>query len=470
MASRRELPADVAAALDRVPEARDRFAALPAERQAEWLAWVDRGRGRRGRTARTDELVRRMLPSAAAEEEAVAEPVAPPPERWWWLWLLLLLLLVIGGLLAWWLLTRGDDKSTVPNVIGLRSAVAAQRIHDKDLKVTPITGQSKRPPDVVFAQQPGAGTQLGHGQTVTISISSGRRAVPDVTSLPLKQAQTRLSDAGFKSEVKRVASSRQKGVVVEQSPVAGVTAASGTTVHLSVSSGVKPVIVPQVVGQTQGSAVNALTAKGLKPVLHNVGSSKPSGTVVAQKPASGKEVDKGSKVTLNVSTGTPSTTTVSTTTTATTTAAATTTTAPASAANARVPTVRGLAEAPALRRLNVLGLSSTVSFRRSTQPVGRVLSQSPAPGTSLRRGSHVRLVVSSGPNPQPAASVPNVVGQDQTAAADTLRNAGFRVLVLNRPVTTQDQDGVVVEQQPRAGSSIPGGSLVAIYVGRFAGG
>jgi len=469
MASRRELPADVAAALDRVPEARDRFAALPAQRQADWLAWVDRGRGRRGRTARIDELVRRMIPSAAAAEEEVAEPVAPPPERWWWLWLLLLLLLVIGGLLAWWLLTRGDDKSTVPNVIGLRSAVAAQRIHDKDLKVTPITGQSKRPPDVVFAQRPGAGTQLGHGQTVTISISSGRRAVPDVTSLPLKQAQARLSDAGFRSEVKRVASSRQKGVVVEQSPVAGVSAASGTTVHLSVSSGVKPVIVPQVVGQTQGSAVNALTAKGLKPVLHNVGSSKPSGIVVAQKPASGKEVDKGSKVTLNVSTGTPSTTTVSTTTTATTTVA-TTTTAAAPAANARVPTVRGLAEAPALRRLNVLGLFSTVSFRRSTQPVGRVLSQSPAAGTSLRRGSHVRLVVSSGPNPQPAASVPNVVSQDQATAADTLRNAGFRVLVLNRPVTTQDQDGVVVEQQPRAGSSIPGGSLVAIYVGRFAGG
>jgi beta-lactam-binding protein with PASTA domain len=467
MASRRELPADVAAALDRVPEARDRFAGLPAERQRDWLAWVDRARGRRGRAGRIDELVRRMLPSAAAEEE-VAEPVAPPPERWWWLWLLLLLLLVIGGLLAWWLLTRGDDKSTVPNVIGLKSAVAAQRIHDKDLKDTPITGQSKRPADVVFAQRPGAGTQLDHGQTVTISISSGRRAVPDVTSLPLKQAQARLSDAGFKSEVTRVASSRQKGVVVEQSPVAGVTAVSGTTVKLSVSSGVKPVVVPQVVGQTQGSAVNALTGVGLKPVLQNVGSSKPAGVVVAQKPPAGKEVDKGSKVTLNISTGTPSTTTVATTTTTptTTTVPATTTTA----ANVRLPRVRGLAEATALRRLNVLGLFSTVVFQRSAQPTGRVLAQSPAPGSSVRRGSRVRAVVSSGPSPQPATSVPNVIGQDQTTATNNLRNAGFRVLVLNRPVTNQSKDGIVVDEQPRGGSSIPGGSLVAIYVGRFAGG
>jgi len=344
----------------------------------------------------------------------------------------------------------------------LRAEAAVQRIHDEDLDATTITGQSKRPTGVVFAQRPGAGTQLGEGQQVVISVSSGRAAVPDVTSLPLKQAQQRLTDAGFKWEVKRVASSRQKGVVVEQTPAAGVTAVGGTTVELNVSSGAKPVIVPQVVGQSQGSAVNALTAKGLKPVLHNVASSRPAGTVIAQKPPAGKEVDKGSKVTLNVSTGTgPSTTTTTTATTVTDTATST-----SGATTVSAPRVSGLAEAPALRRLNVAGLRATVVFRKSSQPVGRVLSQSPAPGSSVQRDSRVRIVVSSGPNPQPAASVPNVVGQDQTTAVQTLRDAGFRVLVLNRPTTDDSEAGNVVEQQPRAGSSIPGGSLVAIYIGR----
>jgi beta-lactam-binding protein with PASTA domain len=465
MASRRELPADVAAAFERVPEARERFASMPAERQVEWLNWIDRGRGRRGRAARIDEMIRRLLPSATAAEEEVAEPVGPLPERYWWLWLLLLLLLVLGGLLAWYFLTRGDDKTTVPNVIGLRAPAATERIRDRDLEALPRTGGSNRPTGVVFAQRPGAGTQLEEGQTVTISISSGRLAVPDVTGLPLARARERLEDAGFESEVRRVASSRPRGIVVEQEPVAGVTAVRGTTVRLSVSSGERPVVVPSVVGQPQGDAVAALTRLRLSPVLRNVPSTRPVGIVVAQNPPAGKEVDRGSRVTLNVSSGAgPSTTTVATTTAPTATVTTTMTTA---APRVRVPRVVGLAQTPALRRLNVLRLRPTVTYVRSSQPANRVVSQRPAPGTSLRRGSRVRVNVSTGPNPQPAVTVPNVVGQDQATAANTLRAAGFRVVVLNRPTSNQSQEGVVVEQQPTGGSSIPAGSQVTIFVGRL---
>ena len=458
MATRRELPADVAAALDRVPEAGDRFAALPVERQDDWLNWIDRGRGRRGRAGRIDEMMQRLVPGGATEEEVV-EPAGPPPERYWWLWLLLLLLLVAAGLLIWWLLSRGNDKSTVPDVIGLKSQVAAQKIHDKNLKVSPVTGQSKRPPDIVFAQAPGAGTQVDHGQTVTIHISSGHAAVPNVTDQPVQQAQTTLTNAGFKTSVTRHASSRPKDIVIAQTPAAGVTAESGTTVKLVVSSGTKPVVVPQVVGQTQGSAVNALTGVGLKSVLHNVGSAKPAGTVVAQKPAAGQEVDKGSTVTLNVSTGTASTT-------------PTTTTAPANttAASVRVPHATGLAQTAALRQLNTLGLRPQVVYRKSDQPVNRVLQQSPAAGSSLAHNSAVSLVVSAGPNPQPSTPVPNVVGQDQSTAANNIKDAGFKIVVLNRPVTNQNKDGLVVDEQPHGGSGIPAGSQVTIFIGRFSGG
>jgi beta-lactam-binding protein with PASTA domain len=326
MATRRELPADVARAFDRVPEARDRFEALPPDGQAEWLDWIDRATDREDRAARRNELVRRMLPAEAAETEEMVAPAAPPPaERRWWLWLLLLLVLVVGGLLAWYFLTRGSDKTTVPNVNGLKEDVAAQRIDDSGLKAVPRTGQSDRPQGVVFAQAPGAGTQLDKGQTVTISISAGRQALPNVSGLQEQQAVQQLQSAGLKSQVRRVASSRPKGVVLAQSPDAGVVAASGTTVTLTVSNGVKPVVVPSVVGQTQGSAVNTLTGLGLKATLNNVSSARPVGTVVAQKPAGGKEVPKGSTVTLNVSTGTGGGATTSTTPTTPTTTSGTTT-------------------------------------------------------------------------------------------------------------------------------------------------
>ncbi|MGZ4414337.1 MAG: PASTA domain-containing protein [Gaiellaceae bacterium] len=459
MATRRELPADVAAALDRVPEAGSRFAALPADRQTAWIDWIDRARGRRARAGRIDEMVRRLLPSAAVAEE-VAEPAGPPPERYWWLWLLLLLLLVAGGLLAWYFLSRGDDKAVVPNVIGLREQQAQIRIQDSGLEALSRSAQSDRPTGVVFAEKPGAGAQLGKGQTVTIFVSSGRLAVPDVTALPLAEAQQNLQARGFKAEVKRVASTKPKGIVLEQDPAAGVTAVRGTTVTLSVSSGAKPVVVPRVVGQTQGAAVQALTALGLKPVLQNVPSDQPAGTVVGQKPPAGKEVDKGAEVTVNVSTGTGQ----STTTTTTTTTGTTTTAAPV-----RVPRVVGLAQTPALRSLNLLGLLPTVVYVSSSQPANRVVSQSPKSGTSLRPGARVRVNVSTGPNPQPNAAVPNVVGQDQATAAQTLRDAGFNVVVLNRPTADQSKDGLVVEQQPRATSSIPAGSQVTIFIGRFSG-
>ena len=162
---------------------------------------------------------------------------APPPDRYWWLWLLMLLLLVVGGLLAWYFLRRGDDKSVVPNVIGLREQQAEIRIEDRGLEALPRSAQSNRPLGVVFAEKPGAGTQLDKGQTVTIFVSSGRLAVPDVTGLPLADAQQKLQALGFEVEVKRVASTKPKRIVLDQDPAAGVTALRGTTVTLNVSTG-----------------------------------------------------------------------------------------------------------------------------------------------------------------------------------------------------------------------------------------
>jgi hypothetical protein len=185
MASRREFPPDVAAALDRVPDAGSRFASLPPDAQAAWLAWIDRARGSRARAGRIDEMTRRLLPSAAVAEEQVAEPVGPPPERYWWLWLLLLLLLVVGGLLAWYFLSRGDDKAVVPNVIGLQQQQAEIRIQDEDLEPLPHPAPSNRPQGVVF------GERIGRGM-LQISMATRR---PGVVQRRLPMQNARLPEA-----------------------------------------------------------------------------------------------------------------------------------------------------------------------------------------------------------------------------------------------------------------------------------
>jgi beta-lactam-binding protein with PASTA domain len=457
VATRRELPADFAVALDEYPAARDRFAALSVQRQNEWLAWIDGGRGQGGRAGRIEEAIRRL--SAPAEEEIV-ERVGPPPERAWWVWLLLLLVLVVAGLLLWYFLSRGPGKTTVPNVDGLRSSDAAARLHAAHLKDLPITAASTKPPGIVFAQRPGAGTQMDKNQTVTISISSGLAGtpVPNVTGLPEAQATKQLTAGGFKVRVQRRPGTRPKGLVFAQQPVAGVTAVKGTTVILSVSSGVQRLAVPSLVGQTQGAAVTQLTKLGLKPQLKNVPSAQPAGQVVAQKPPPGAKVDKGSTVALNVSSGSA---------TATTTVQTTTTTGPG-AARVPVPAVGGLAVTSGLRRLNAAGFHPIVSYVSSTQPAGQISRQRPAGGTAPT-GSAVAVAVSTGPNPAQAVTVPDVVGQDQASAASAIRQAGLKPLVLFRKTTDQTENGNVIDEQPAAGANIPRGSYVAIFVGQFSG-
>ena len=380
MATRRDLPADLVAALDRYPVARERFTAMPVQRQNEWLAWIDAGRGRRGRAGRIDEAIRRLSTPAAEE---IVEPVGPPPQRGWWVGLLVLLLLVVAGLLLWYFLARGPGKTTVPDVVGLRSNDAAARLHAAHLKDLPTTGASTKRPGIVFAQRPSAGTQADKNQTVTISISSGRAStpVPNVTGLPEAQATTQLTAKGFKAQIQRRASARAQGIVFAQQPAAGVTAVKGTRVILSVSSGVQRVTIPAVVGQTQGAAVTQLTTLGLKPQLKNVPSAQPAGQVIAQNPAPGAKVDKGSTVTLNISSGSGGGTTTAQTTT--------------TAARVAVPDVVGQDQGSASSAIRQAGLRPSVVIRNTTDQTqdGNVIAEKPAAGVSVARGSSVTIFV-----------------------------------------------------------------------------
>jgi serine/threonine-protein kinase len=296
---------------------------------------------------------------------------------------------------------------------------------------------------------------------VQLSVSAvSLSKVPNVVGLRSAAAVKRLKTAGLGTQVISVPGTKPPGTVLSQTPTAGQSVGRGSTVALKVSRGTAT--VPDVVGQQASDAKAALGAAGLQTTVFKVPNAASKGTVVAQKPAAGAKAPRGSKVRINVSTGSQATPPPppppggGTTTTRTTTAPATVT----------VPKVVGLQQGPAQRKLNGAGLGARVLYVSSQSPSGQVVSQSPTAGTTVKRGSRVTIRVSLGPNQAQTATVPDVVGDDQQAATSQLRAAGFTVQVIQVPTDDPTQNGVVVDEQPAGGSRAPTGSQVTIYVGQ----
>lgn len=89
--------------------------------------------------------------------------------------------------------------------------------------------------------------------------------------------------------------------------------------------------------------------------------------------------------------------------------------------------------------------------------VGVVLSQNPAAGTDIRRGTPVALVVSKGPQPLP---VPSVVGQRQKAAVDAIKATGLVAEIAPEEVfDAKVPEGSVVSQSPANGTLTKGGTV-----------
>jgi beta-lactam-binding protein with PASTA domain len=130
----------------------------------------------------------------------------------------------------------------------------------------------------------------------------------------------------------------------------------------------------------------------------------------------------------------------------------------------RVPAVTGLREPEAVARINQAGLKSAISRQRSDRPEEIVLLQRPPAGTSLRRGSVVTLVVSSGRPPPSTVRVPAVVGLARAKAERLLSRAELRAQT--RLVSSGRPTATVIAQDPAAGASVIRNSIVALTVSK----
>jgi beta-lactam-binding protein with PASTA domain len=118
-------------------------------------------------------------------------------------------------------------------------------------------------------------------------------------------------------------------------------------------------------------------------------------------------------------------------------------------AEVQVPDLKGMTVPDARSESAGLGLSLDVDNRYYSGDVaaGHILSQSPAPGSVVRREWKVRVAESLGPQ---KVDVPDMVGKEERVAALTLRRAGLELGVTARLAYGAAAQGTVLAQDPPA--------------------
>jgi len=191
--------------------------------------------------------------------------------------------------------------------------------------------------------------------------------------------------------------------------------------------------VPDVVGKTEGQAIQELAGQHLIPVTKGVNSSKPQGTVIAQDPKKDTQVKKNSKVNISVSLGVSS---------------------------QPIPDVSNETRAAAEAQLVAKGFQVKVDVAQYSNTVvpGSVISTVPPIGATYPVGTVVHIIPSKGVN------VPNVLNLGQNDAAVQLKNVGLNPVAVPTSSSTV-ANGNVISTSPAAGAvNVAPGSTIRMLV------
>ncbi len=253
------------------------------------------------------------------EEKARQRAAATPtrtlhegnPRRRGLLWIVLLVVAALLAAVAGWFFGMGPGSpGTIPPVANKTVAEAQDLLRTAGFQSTvKDVFDDDISPGLVVGSEPTAGEVIRKFQPVALAVSKGPELfpLPELTGKSLDEAKTTLNGAqmALGPITETFDEKAPAGTVLAQAPRSGNPVRHGTPVGLTVSKGPQPIPVPDVRGQAQDAAVNALEAAGLKAVVapepindRNV----PKGAVLAQDPASGN-LTKGGTVTLTISKG-----------------------------------------------------------------------------------------------------------------------------------------------------------------------
>ncbi|MBC2905612.1 Stk1 family PASTA domain-containing Ser/Thr kinase [Streptomyces cupreus] len=266
-------------------------------------------------------------------------------------------------------------------------------------------------------------------------VANTSTTAPDVVGLTLAQAEERAGNAEVKLDpTEKPCENQTKGKICSQTPTGGTTVDKNSTIEVVVSTGAPKVAVPSVLGDDFEDAKATLEGDKYEFVVKKVEevSSEPEGTVTAQDPELGEEVEKGSTITLTVAKAQEQST---------------------------VPDVVGSTcdEAKARMTENDLVGECTEVDTQDPNQVGKVIATTPSPGEQADPGSKVNIQIGKQANAQ--VQVPPIQGQKLKDAKKMIEDAG---LVVGSITGSDDDNATVFTSDPAPGSTVNKGQTVNI--------
>ncbi len=335
----------------------------------------------------------------------------PEPHTWPLALLLLALLGILGGML--WIVSRqlsplaGSGDIVVPNVTEASYEQAQVILQAQELEafLQPVEGATSAP-DIVFEQDPAAGSRVRRGSRVTLRFAAAGNdaaTIPDLLNRERNEARSVLLQAGLRAEFQDVETdTAPTGTVIGQDPKAGAPFPPDRRVVVQVAVSAGTVEIPDVSGKDPAAAQQLIRQLGVRHTVQSEASpTVESGKVTRTEPPAGTRIAREQPIVIFVSSG----------------------------RTEPVPSLLGQTEAEATKRLTDAGLIPDRLPQVVADPaqIGIVVAQSPLPGTEVEPGGTVVIRVGVGgvvtvPSTAPPTSnapAPSVAGQSDLASTTT---------------------------------------------------
>ena len=220
-----------------------------------------------------------------------------------------LILAVSLGIGGWWTLVGPGSRVVVPSTVGGSYEEALRIITPLGLNVVVENRFDEEiAKGKIIESLPAGGDKVDSAGSVKLIISKGpeRFTVPMTAGLTPQAAQAAVKKSPllvgtitevFNSEI-------PKGFVISSSPASGSLVKRDTKINLLVSKGIQQVALASYLGKSGEQALNELTELGFSvEVGYAFNETVPELAVIFQNPAGGTSIDKGAKVTIQISKG-----------------------------------------------------------------------------------------------------------------------------------------------------------------------